>query len=112
MSIPKVIHYCWFGKGEMPKGKTTVIIHSDDEGRLTVKRDGESPLSVMSEGGEGSIKIGYCGYFLSGSVSDVSCCVLNCSGKSICAVEIKYLMDIGGSVNNIVQKLEVISSEE
>ena len=19
MSIPKVIHYCWFGKGEMPK---------------------------------------------------------------------------------------------
>ena len=25
MSIPKVIHYCWFGKGEMPKLAKNVL---------------------------------------------------------------------------------------
>lgn len=30
--IPKIIHYCWFGKGLMPKSQKGHVIHKTDGG--------------------------------------------------------------------------------
>ncbi len=98
------------GKGEMPKGNTSVVLHEDDGLRISVKRDGESPLTVVGENGEGSIRIGYGGYYMSGVIDGISARISSCGSGHICRADIKYTMKIGNVTNRIRQIMEITKS--
>lgn len=97
---------------DMPKGKTSMILHDDDCERIKITRDGESPLIIDAENGTGLLSIGYNGcYTLKGTVEKVKTSIVH-ENESMFDVEISYIMNAGGMKNSIRQIIRVFELEE
>lgn len=97
---------------DMPSGKTTVIISSEDNGKIKITRDGDSPLNISAEKGEGGLTIGYAGcYSISGTVNKVKTKILP-PDESVFSVKISYVMNAGGMKNKIEQTMRVFELGE
>lgn len=102
----------YYPDDNMPNGKTAVIISSEDSGKIKITRDGDSPLNISAENGNGELIIGYVGcYSLRGTVSGVKTEILSLD-NGVFSVKISYVMKAGGMKNKIEQTMRIFELEE
>lgn len=99
--------------GDMPEGRTSVILSTEDRGKIKITRSGQSPIYISAENGEGVLEFGYSGYRITGKVDKVKTTILSddtCKAKNedcIFSLKLDYVMNAGGVKNKIKQTMSV-----